>query len=108
MAYKKTINHTSLIQKLVSINGTTTNISTTDFINELIEQDCTHLCHIAEDDSGEVVVDYFNLVSWGPISESEDKMFISIKSSTGYKIIDRLLHFETVQIIPAIWYGKDF
>lgn len=104
----KFIDHNKLVETIEGINGKTTDIITYSFIKELKSNDCTHICLVAEDDSGEVQVDYYNLVSWGSTPVSEEKHFIPVDSNAGYKIIDRFLHKETVQLIPTIWYGKDF
>lgn len=98
------INHEKLVETIENINGKTTNIDTNSFIKELISSDCTHICLIAEDDSREVQVDYYTLMSWGSIPIEEDKRFISVNSKKGYEIIDRFLHQETVHIISEIWY----
>ncbi len=100
--------HNKLVVTIENINGKTTNINTYAFIKELLDNDCTHICLVAEDDYSEVKVDYYNLVSWGSTPVSEEKHFIPVDSNAGYKIIDRFLHRETVQLIPVIWYGKDF
>ena len=99
--------HNKLVETIEGINGKTTDINTYSFIKELISGDCTHMCLVAEDDSGEVKVDYYNLVSWGSTPVSEENHFIPVDSKAGYKIIDRFLHRETVQFVPVIWYGKD-
>ena len=102
--YQK-INHSKLVETIQSINGKTTTIDTNSFIKELMSNDCTHICLVAEDDSGEVQIDYYNLMSWGSIPVEEDKKFIAVDSKAGAEIIDRFLHKQTVNIISEIWYG---
>jgi hypothetical protein len=97
--------HIKLVKTIESINGKTTAIDTNSFIKELMSNDCTHICLVAEDDSGEVQIDYYNLMSWGSIPIEEDKKFIAVDSKAGYEIIDRFLHKQTVNIISEIWYG---
>jgi hypothetical protein len=99
-------NHSKLVETIQSINGKTTAIDTSSFIKELISNNCTHICLVAEDDSGEVQIDYYTLMSWGIIPIEEDKRFIALNSKTGYEIIDRFLHKQTVHIISDIWYGE--
>ena len=101
----KQINHNKLVETIESINGKKTAIETSSFIKELIFNNCTHLCLIAEDDSGEVQIDYYTLMSWGSLPIEEDKKFIAVNSEEGYKIIDRFLHKQTLHIISDIWYG---
>jgi hypothetical protein len=102
-----TINdHNKLVETIESINGNRTTIDTNSFIKELILNDCTHVCLVAEDDSGEVQIDYYTLMSWGSLPIEEDKKFIAVNSKAGYEIIDRFLHKQTVNIIPDIWYGE--
>ena len=104
--YQK-INHSKLVETIQSINGKTTAIDTNSFIKELMSNDCTHICLVAEDDSGEVQIDYYNLMSWGRIPIEEDEKFIAVDSKAGYEIIDRFLHKQTVNIISEIWYGDN-
>ena len=63
----KQINHNKLVETIESINGKKTAIETSSFIKELISNNCTHICLVAEDDSGEVQIDYYTLMSWGSI-----------------------------------------
>ena len=97
--------HIKLVKTIESINGKTTAIDTNSFIKELMSNDCTHICLVAEDDTGEVQIDYYNLMSWGSIPIEEDKKFIAVDSKAGSEIIDRFLHKQTVNIISEIWYG---
>ena len=103
--YIQKINHIKLVETIESINGKTTAIDTSSFIKELISNNCTHICLVAEDDSGEVQIDYYTLMSWDGLPIEEDKRFIDVTSKTGYEIIDRFLHKQTVHIISEIWYG---
>lgn len=99
--------HIKLVKTIESINGKTTAIDTNSFIKQLMSNDCTHICLVAEDDSGEVQIDYYNLMSWGRIPIEEDEKFIAVDSKAGYEIIDRFLHKQTVNIISEIWYGDN-
>jgi hypothetical protein len=98
-------NHSKLVETIQSINGKKTAIDTNSFIKELISNNCTHICLVAEDDSGEVQIDYYTLMTWGGLPVEEDKKFIAVNSKEGYKIIDRFLHQQTAHIISDIWYG---
>lgn len=98
-------NHEKLVKTIESINGKTTSIDTKSFIKELINSNCTHICLVAEDDSGESQIDYYTLMSWGSLPVEETEKFIAVNSKKGYDIIDRFLHKQTVQIISEIWYG---
>jgi hypothetical protein len=103
--YIQKINHIKLVETIESINGKTTAIDTNSFIKELLSNNCTHICLVAEDDSGEVQIDYYTLMTWGGLPVEEDKKFIAVNSKEGYKIIDRFLHKQTAHIISDIWYG---
>lgn len=98
-------NHKELVEKIEGINGKITAIDTESFIKELLLSECTHICLVAEDDSGEVQVDHYSLMSWGSNPIDEDKKFIALASKAGYDIIDRFLHKQTVEIIDEIWYA---
>ncbi len=105
MLEKSKINHKNLIEKIIKMNGIYTELDTGGFIKELINNDLTHICLVAEDDSGEVQVDLYSLMSWGGYPLNEDKKFIALASKAGYDVIDRFLHKQTVEFIDEIWYA---